>query len=303
MLGQWQEMNTPAENDPLKLYFTEISKYPLLTADEEREFAELAHFYNDQEATQKLVTSNLRLVVKMAMNYYNAHCNVLDLIQEGNVGLIHAARKYDPQKRTKFSTYASFWIRAYILKHVMNVWSIVKIGTTQTQRKLFYGLNRAKKRFEGDGIKPEVPMLAEVLGVKEEDIEDIQMRLSSEDLSLDESNDWGEEMRNDLGISRKADNIEEMVAAKERREMLEDKIHRFKAKISFRDRFIFENRIMSEEPLTLEEIGKQFSISRERIRQVEKKIWNSLKQELEHTVVDREARRTSVLPGRAAAVS
>jgi RNA polymerase sigma-32 factor len=276
-------MDTTTELDPLKSYFTEISKYPLLTADEERELAELAHFGGNKEAIEKLVTSNLRLVVKMAMTHHNGRSNILDLIQEGNVGLIHAAGKYDPRKGAKFSTYASFWIRAYILKHVMNAWSIVKIGTTQTQRKLFYGLNKAKKRFQRDGIEPEVPMLAEALGVKEQDIEDIQMRLSSGCLSLDDSNDWGDETDNQLETCQRGVTIEEIVAAKEGREALIAKIRKFKARINYRDRFILENRIISEEPLTLGEIGKQFGISRERVRQVENTICQNLRQELKQT--------------------
>lgn len=301
MLRQREEMNAVAENDPLKMYFAEISKYPILTAVEERELAELVQSHNDKKAVEKLIMSNLRLVVKVALNYYNAYLNVLDLIQEGNVGLIHAAKKYDPNKGTRFSTYASFWIRAYILKHIMNVWSIVKIGTTQSQRKLFYSLNKAKKQFEGQGIEPEASVLAEALDVKEEDIEDMEIRFSSGDVSLDESTERGGETSNYLEMVRGGDNIEEMVAAKEKREMLEDKIREFKIKLNYRDRFILENRIMSDEPLTLQEIGKRFSISRERVRQVEDRIWKSLRRELKRTVLAREAFRAQPAPERVAA--
>lgn len=296
MLRHREEMNAAAGNDPLKMYFAEISKHPILTAAEERELAELAHSCNDKKAIEKLIMSNLRLVVKVALNYYNAYLNVLDLIQEGNVGLIHAAKKYDPHKGTRFSTYASFWIRAYILKHIMNVWSIVKIGTTQSQRKLFYSLNKAKKQFEGQGIEPGVTALAEALDVKEADIEDMEIRFSSGDVSLDESNDRGGETSNYLEMVRGGDNIEEMVAAKEKKEMLEDKIRDFKAKLNYRDRFILENRIMSDEPLTLQEIGKQFRISRERVRQVEDRIWKSLRRELKRAILVRDAYRANVVP-------
>jgi RNA polymerase sigma-32 factor len=289
MQRQREEMNTGSENDPLKLYFAEISKYPILTAEEERRLAELIQNHDDKKAVEKLIMSNLRLVVKVALNYYNAYLNVLDLIQEGNVGLIHAAKKYDPNKGTRFSTYASFWIRAYILKHIMNVWSIVKIGTTQSQRKLFYSLNKTKKQFEGQGIEPGAAMLAEALDVKEADIEDMEIRFSSGDVSLDESTDRGGETSSYLEMVRGGDNIEEMVAAKEKREMLEDKIREFKIKLNYRDRFILENRIMSDDPLTLQEIGKRFSISRERVRQVEDRIWKSLRRELKRTVLAREA--------------
>ncbi len=298
MIRQRDEMNAVSGNDPLKMYFAEISKYPILTSSEERELAELAHNHDDKKAIEKLIMSNLRLVVKVALNYYNAYLNVLDLIQEGNVGLIHAAKKYDPQKGTRFSTYASFWIRAYILKHIMNVWSIVKIGTTQSQRKLFYSLNKAKKQLEGQGIVPEAAALAQVLDVKEEDIEDMEIRFSSGDVSLDESNDKGGETSSYLEMVRGGENIEDMVAAKEKREMLEDKIREFKARLNYRDRFVLENRIMSDQPLTLQEIGKQFSISRERVRQVEDRIWKSLKRELKRTVLAKEAFRPNLLPER-----
>lgn len=299
---QQEEMNAVAGNDPLKMYFAEISRYPILTADEERQLAELAHTHNDKKAIEKLIMSNLRLVVKVALNYYNAYLNVLDLIQEGNVGLIHAAKKYDPHKGTRFSTYASFWIRAYILKHIMNVWSIVKIGTTQSQRKLFYSLNKTKKQFEDRGIEPEANVLAQILDVKEEDIEDMEIRFSSGDVSLDESNDRGGETSSYLEMVRGGENIEDMVADKEKREMLEDKIREFKAKLNVRDRFVLENRIMSDQPLTLQEIGKRFSISRERVRQVEDRIWKSLKRELKRTILAREAFRPKIVLERAAAV-
>lgn len=302
MVRRQEEMNTVEGNDPLKMYFAEISRYPILTVDQERQLAELAHTHNDKAAVEKLIMSNLRLVVKVALNYYNAYLNVLDLIQEGNVGLIHAAKKYDPHKGTRFSTYASFWIRAYILKHIMNVWSIVKIGTTQSQRKLFYSLNKAKKQFEGQGIEPDASVLAEALDVKKEDIEDMEIRFSSGDVSLDESNDRGGETSSYLEMARSGDNIEEIVAAKEKREMFEDKIREFKSKLNYRDRFVLENRIMSDEPLTLQEIGKQFSISRERVRQVEDRIWKSLKRELKRTVLAREAFRPNMMPERAVAV-
>jgi RNA polymerase sigma-32 factor len=298
MIRQREEMSAASGNDPLKIYFAEISKYPILSSTEERELAELVHNHNDKKATEKLIMSNLRLVVKVALNYYNAYLNVLDLIQEGNVGLIHAAKKYDPQRGTRFSTYASFWIRAYILKHIMNVWSIVKIGTTQSQRKLFYSLNKAKKQFEGQGIEPGVAALAEALDVKEEDIEDMEIRFSSGDVSLDESNDRGGETSSYLEMVRGGENIEEMVAAKEKREMLEDKIREFKTRLNYRDRFVLENRIMSDQPLTLQEIGKQFSISRERVRQVEDRIWKSLKRELKRTVLAKEAFRPNLGPER-----
>ncbi len=140
----------PTPYDPLKKYLSEVSKYPVLSRNEELKLALKVLKYNDREAAHKLAISNLKLVVKIALEYYNAYLNILDLIQEGNVGLLHAVKKYNPYKGTKFSTYASFWIRAYILKYIMDSWSLVKVGTTQGQRKLFYRLNKEKQKLELD---------------------------------------------------------------------------------------------------------------------------------------------------------
>ena len=149
--------NTAAENaqapDPFRMYLYEISKHTVLSKEEEREVAERIRMH-DKEAEQALVVANLRLVVKIALDYYSYHLNILDLIQEGNVGLLRAVQKYDPERGTRFSTYASFWIRAYILKYLMDSWSIVKIGTKDSQRKLFYSLNKEKEKLEKAGIDP-----------------------------------------------------------------------------------------------------------------------------------------------------
>jgi len=180
-----EEKGLPIPFDPLKKYLAEVSKYPVLSREEEIEIATKVYKYKDKEAAQKLVISNLKLVVKIALEYYNTYLNILDLIQEGNVGLLHAVKKYNPYKGTKFSTYASFWIRAYILKHIMDSWSLVKIGTTQSQRKLFYKLNKEKQRLEAIGIFPAPRLLASNLDVKEQEVEDMEKRLSYTDISLE----------------------------------------------------------------------------------------------------------------------
>jgi RNA polymerase sigma-32 factor len=257
--------------EPLKKYLSEISKHAVLSREEELEIAERVHRYKDNEASQKLVTANLRLVVKIALEYYNSYLNVLDLIQEGNVGLVHAVKKYNPYKGTRFSTYSSFWIRAYILKYIMDSWSIVKVGTTQSQRRLFYRLKREKKRLEAAGILPSPQAIADSLGVKVSEVEDMEKRLSYTDISLEYPiYEEGEETFMD--IIKADDNIEEVVAAKERKEILAQKIMEFKKMLSNKELFIFEHRIMIEEPLTLQGIGEQFRISRERVRQLENRV-------------------------------
>lgn len=273
----YPEERLPIPYDPLKVYLQEISKYPVLSKDEEFELAEKVYKYKDKEAAQKLVISNLRLVVKIALEYYSAYQNILDLIQEGNVGLMHAVKKFNPYKGTKFSTYASFWIRAYILKFIMDSYSIVKVGTTQSQRRLFYKLNKEKQRLESLGIIPAPKLLASTLDVREEEIEQMERRLAYTDVSLETPiNENGSDTIMDLiGVE---DNLEEKVADKEEKEILERRIEEFKKGLSEKERFIFENRILSDEPLTLQEIGERFKISRERVRQLESRIIKKFKE-------------------------
>jgi RNA polymerase sigma-32 factor len=259
----------PASFDPLKQYLTEISRHPLLSREEERALAEKVYRDGDKSAARTLVLSNLKLVVKIALGYYNTYMNVRDLIQEGNIGLMQAVKKYNPYKGTKFSTYASFWIRAYILKYIRNNWSLVKVGTTENEKKLFYGLGKEKRRLEAKGIVPAPQLLAKNLDVKQEDIEDMEKRLTMTDVSLDQPlYEEGEETMMDM--VKTDGNVEDMVEEREKQKIAAQKIAEFKAMLNERELFIFENRIMTDEPMTLQEIGDHFGISRERARQIEK---------------------------------
>ncbi len=261
--------NLPTSFDPLKQYLTEISRHPLLTRQEERELAEKVYEHGDKQAARTLVLSNLKLVVKIALGYYNTYMNVRDLIQEGNIGLMQAVKKYNPYKGTKFSTYASFWIRAYILKFIRNNWSLVKVGTTENEKKLFYGLGKEKRRLEAKGIIPVPQLLAKNLDVKQEDIEDMEKRLSMTDVSLDQP--LYEEGEETIMDTVKTDvNIEEVVEERERQNIAARKIAEFRTKLNERELYIFEQRIMTDDPVTLQEIGDHFGISRERARQIEK---------------------------------
>jgi RNA polymerase sigma-32 factor len=273
----------PEYVDSFRMYLHEISKHPVLTKDEEKDIAERIAFHKDSRAEQALVVANLRLVVKIALDYYSYHLNVLDLIQEGNVGLLRAVRKFDPTRGTRFSTYASFWIRAYILKYLMDSWSIVKVGTKDSQRKLFYGLNKEKEKMEKLGITPSVELLAENLDVSEADVEDMEKRLYNGDISLeDQLYDSGEEIMDTISTD---EDIEETVAEKERRDILHRKLIDFKALLSDKEKYILENRIMSEEPITLREIGERFNTSRESVRQLQSKITKNLTRNLKSAIV------------------
>jgi RNA polymerase sigma-32 factor len=277
--GDGADQNLPMPFDPLKTYLAEVSKHPVLSREEEFRLATLVRENEDRDAAQKLVISNLRLVVKISLEYYNTYLNILDLIQEGNVGVLHAVRKYDPHKGTKFSTYASFWIRAYILKYIMDSWSIVKVGTTQGQRRLFYSLNKEKQRLESLGIRPEPKLLAEGLGVKEHEVAEMQQRLACTDISLEtpihvESDDTV------MDTISSDENVEEIICQKQESEIASRQIKEFKNTLNDKEIFIFDHRVLSEEPKTLQEIGMKFRISRERVRQIEGRVIVKLKERL-----------------------
>lgn len=193
------------------------------------------------------------------------------------MGLLHAVKKYNPYRGTKFSTYASFWIRAYILKYIMDSWSLVKIGTTQSQRKLFYRLSKEKQKLEALGVYPAPKLLAANLDVKEEEVEDMQKRLAYTDLSLETPlHEEGDDTVMDM--IKSDENVAEFVEEKEKSEILAEKISDFKKTLNDKEHYIFEHRIMAEEPMTLQDIGAKFSVSRERVRQIENKVLKRFKE-------------------------
>jgi len=237
--------------DPLQSYLKEISRYSLLTRKEEKELARKVLEHNDTEAAYIMVTSNLRLVVKIALEFQKTWMqNLLDLIQEGNIGLVQAVKKFNPYKNVKFSYYASFWIKAYILKFLMDNWRLVKIGTTQDQRKLFFKLKKEKQELIAKGFNPEP---------KEQ--------------------------------SESAENI---LAKKEMDILLHDKIVKFRKKLNKRELEIFDQRIFADEPVTLQEIGDRYGISRERVRQIEKNIIDKVKDFFKRAIPDFDAYTNNV---------
>ncbi len=270
------ESETPGAGDPFGAYLQEVSKHPLMTKEEEREMAQRVRMEGDKDAGQRMVLANLRLVVKIARDYHSF--NILDLIQEGNMGLMRAVWKFDPEKGTRFSTYASFWIRAYMLKYLMNSWSMVKICTRESQRRLFYGLNREKEKLEKSGIVPSAKVLADKLKVNSADIEDMEQRLYNGDVSLEAPQyEGGDPLMNMIGSG---EDIEETLIEKDYTEMLHKKLADFKKQLNEKECFIFDNRIMAEDPLTLREIGERFNTSRESVRQIQAKISRNLARNL-----------------------
>ena len=266
------------KSDPIQSYLNEISRYKLLTREQEIELGTRIQEEEDQEAAYIMTTSNLRLVVKIALEFHRIWVqNLSDLIQEGNIGLVKAVKKFNPYKNVKFSYYASFWIKAYILKFIMDNWRMVKIGTTQGQRKLFFRLKKEKQRLIEQGFDPKPKLLSEQLGVSEKEVVDMDQRLANWDLSLDEplKNDSNTERIEFINIE--TDSTEDRMAKKEIESILHRKVNKFKKTLNARELNIFDRRIFSDSPQTLQEIGEVYSISRERVRQVENNILKKMK--------------------------
>ena len=264
-------MNLPVPTDTLDLYMAEIQKFNILDPEEEFKLAVRFKKYGDMEAAEQLVTSNLRFVVKIAHEYKNYRVRLLDLIQEGNIGLMHAVKKFDPYKGYRLISYAVWWIRAYMQNYIIRSWSLVKIGTTQAQRKLFFKLNQVKRNLEQLSVEnPEFREAAELLNVKESEVIEMDQRISNRDVSLDASlNDDGESLFIDQLVDDGIDQ-EELLIKEEQRALVKKNIAGALAKLNERESYIIRHRIMVDEPKTLQEIGDTFNITRERARQIEK---------------------------------
>jgi len=274
--------------DTLSRYFAELRRHPPLDREEEHRVAVRLVEQGDLEAARKLVLANLRLVVKIAMDYRRAWTNVLDLIQEGNVGLLQAVKRYDPYQGVKLSSYAAYWIRAYILKYLLDNIRLVRLGTTRAQRKLFFRLNREKRELERQGFEVEPRLLAERLEVSEADVRDMEQRLAEPDLSLDApvSREDGSASFGDF-LTGGGANAEGQVADRELRRVFLDKVHAFAETLTDpRDRQIIEQRILAEEPKTLQELGDEFHVTRERVRQLEARLVSRLREYLKENLVD-----------------
>lgn len=252
----------------------------MLSPEEEYELA-VKHFdEGDIPSAHRLVTSNLRLVVKIANDFRQAHINMLDLIQEGNAGLMQAVKKFNPYKGVKLSTYAAWWIKAYILKHIMDNKSQVKIGTTAAQRKLFFNLKKEAEKLLKEYDHIDTKLLAESLDVREKDVIEMQKRLSAPDLSLDaplRSDNVNDHATRGSIIPADIEAADEAMANREIRELFSEYLEEFKATLKERDLEIFNDRLLAENPLTLQEIGDRYGISRERARQIEARIIKSLR--------------------------
>jgi len=281
------KLTPPSGSSIVQRYLWEISRYPVLTPEEELYLAKLYKKKNDREAAFKLITSNLRLVVKIAVEFQHFWMkNLMDLIQEGNIGLMMALKKYDPDKGIRFSYYASFWIKAYILKFILDNWRLIKIGTTQAQRKLFYNLYKEKERLTQMGYEPIPQLIAKRLQVREKDVVEMEQRMGSSEVSLDaplgpDTDDSFIEV-----IPAQTENPEEFWANNEIKKILREKIDSIKKTLSPKEKDILELRLLADNPLTLKEIGKRHGVSRERIRQIESRLLKKLREYLKKEFPD-----------------
>lgn len=280
--------------DPLRAYMAEVARHPVLSREEEHELAVKFHETGDVDAAYRLVASNLRLVVKIAHEYRRAAFQVLDLVQEGNLGLMQAVKKYDPWKGVKLSSYAAWWIRAYIIRFLMDNWRLVKLGTTQAQRKLFFNLAKEREKLLARGIEPTPRLLAKNLEVEVKDVEEMTARMAGDDLSLDAPVRGEDDGAQRTRLDRMADEGEapadDRIADEELRRIFREKLDAFARTISDeKERFIFSERLLPPDgktPLTLQEVGDRFGLTRERARQIEAKLTARLRDHLRAEIPD-----------------
>ena len=263
--------------DPLSRYLAEMRRFPLLSREEETAIAKRYAALHDPADAYRLVTANLRLVVKIANEFARAARNLLDLIQEGNVGLMEAVKHFNPDLGIRFPSYAVWWVRAYMYRHLINNWRLVKVGTTQAQRKLFFNLRKESERLEAEGFTPQPKLLAQRMGVKESEVREMQERMAQNEVSLDQPVAPNEDTSLIDALADSDDTPEEATARSEWRDFAHTKVEEFAATLNGKELEIFRGRLLAEDPPTLQEMGEKFGISRERVRQIENRLKRQLK--------------------------
>lgn len=271
-----------ATRDPLQLYLQDVRKYPVLSREDEMILAKKYYETKDPAAAQALVRANLRFVVKVAAEYSRFGARMIDLIQEGNVGLMHAVKEFNPYKGARVITYAVWWIRGYIQEYLMRQYSMVRIGTTQNQRKLFYQLQKQKESLDALGKNPDYAMLSERLGVPEDEVATMAQRLSGRDVSLDRPVDENSGTRlTDLQENHSELPIDDQLAKAEQLSMLSEKIAELRPTLNSRELILLEERILADDPLTLQEIGEKYGITREAVRQAEVRLMKKIREKMD----------------------
>ena len=263
--------------DPLRHYLLEISKYEPLSHDEEQRLARLLRDHQDRDAARRLVTSNLKLVVRVAFLYNKVYSNLMDLIQEGNVGLLQAVKKFDPDRGTRLSTYATWWIKAYIIKFILDNFRIVRVGTTNDRRKVLMNLRKEKRKLEAQGITASPQLIAQALNVSEDDVIAVENSIQSYDLSLDQKVSDDSEASYLESLASTEALIDERLAAGELKELIDTKLNEFSSGLSEKEQLILQKRLLAEEPLTLQAIADKYGVTREAIRVSEKRLVGKIK--------------------------
>jgi len=279
-----------ARLDAMAVYLREIQRHPLLSAEETRELAIKFQETQDPALAAKMVTANLRLVVKIAYEYRRAYKNIMDLVQEGNIGLMQAVKRYDPYRGVKLSSYAAWWIRAYILRFILNNWRLVKLGTTQAQRKLFFNLRKKRAELQALGVDPSNAEIARQLNVPEQDVAEMDIRLQSNEKSLDApvGDADGRSIAKVDMMPSAGDGPEALMADGELQALLKGKLHDFRLTLAGKSKelAIFDERLVADDPLTLQELGQRFGVSRERVRQLEQRLTMKLRDYLRREMGD-----------------
>lgn len=276
----------------LQHYLAEVRRYPFLSKEEELQLFYEYQVHGSREAAVKLILANLRVSVSIASEYHHTGADQLDLIQEGNVGLMQAIKKFDPKKNVRFHAYAAWWARAYILRYLLNTYRLIKVGTTQDQRKLFYNLRKEKAKLEREGFSPDTKLLADRLNVRERDVIEMDQRLGSWELSLDQP--LTQETEGTLLDVLPAGGapVDEQLAASELQTIFREKLAEFVKTLNERDEDILRNRILSETPVTLEDLGHKYGVTKERTRQLEARIIKRLRDYLKKEVKDFDSLRS-----------
>ena len=267
--------------DPFYAYLQEVRKYPALTEEEEKELAIRYKETGDLESAYKLTTANLMLVIKVAMTFKREWQNLMDLIQEGNVGLMKAVKNFDPFRGVRLSAYATWWIKSYILKHILDNWRLVRVGTTNARRKLLFNLKREKEKLEREGFDPTTKLLAERFGVDETEVIEVSASIGAMDVSIDTPVRPDSPMTPAQTLSQDGQSVEENVQLKQFRQILNEHIENFKVGLNPNEMEILNKRILSEDPLSLQEIGDRRGVTREAVRQAEQRLLKKFKTYIE----------------------
>lgn len=270
--------------DPFQRYLMEIRQFKTLSAEEEHDLAVKYQETGDERIAYRIITANLSLVVKIARIYSRAYSNIIDLVQEGNIGLMEAVRRFDPYKGNRLPTYASWWIKAYIIKFIIDNFRIVRIGTTNERRKLLFNLRKEKERLRLQGIEPTIPLLANNLNASEEDVIAVNSNIKSEDLSLDEPVGDSDTLRVSDTLQAAETPIDDALARGELRELFNRKMEEFSETLSEREQVILKERLVAQEPQTLQQIAERFDVTREAIRLNEKALIKKIKTYMEESL-------------------